>query len=249
MAPFRPTNLNKRYYPGNASVIGPTCTPTLGITTTQCCTCVSTLCGTATITSFTLGCRCHSATCPCCQCCNCCSCTVCARTTPSGMWKSFEQYTACSQQTWGCFSTCSTGPQIGFCANNGIISGGTVDCQGFLICDQGSGNTKWWVPQQTAECSMSWYSRGDANSCASNVMGIGGWFVPSTGNIDNPGRACRTYWNNGGNIYWTNQEWSNPQYGSVTAPYFRMANGQFFTDGAGRKGAGYSVRSFRTTTE
>jgi hypothetical protein len=49
MPPFRPANLNKRAYPGNASVIGPTCTATLGITTTQCCTFTTTAsCGACT---------------------------------------------------------------------------------------------------------------------------------------------------------------------------------------------------------
>jgi len=247
MPPFRPANLNKRAYPGNASVIGPTLTATLGITTTQCCTCISSLCGAGSIVSYCLGCRCHPATCPCCACCCCCSCTVCTRALPSGMWKAGEQYEAATRCAWGCFSTCATGAQTGFCAANGTISGGTIDCNGFLICDQGSGLTKWWVPSLAAEITSDWYSRGNANSCASGVMGVGGWFVPGNSYLSNPGYACRTYWNSGGSTYWSNDEWNNPQYGSVTAYRFDMSNNRFNTDGGSRKDSGYKVRSFRTT--
>lgn len=116
---------------------------------------------------------------------------------------------------------------------------------GYLICQ--SGGTKWVVAPLNAVTTATWWARNNAVTCANSVAACGDWFVPSLSQFQNPGYACKTYWD-GGNTYtyWTN-----------TGPYFNMNDGTYGqTDGsvpAGFPGTcqytrGLSVRAFRTTT-
>lgn len=153
MPTFRPANLNKRAYPGNASVVGPTLTATVGFTTTTCCTCVSQICGACTET-LSLGCRCGTICHPFCHCCCCCSCTVCARTTPSGRWKASEQYEARIRDAWG-DSTCSNTAATGFCsACCGTCTTSGTDYKGFFI---NCGPEYWYGGFQAGTgCAYNW---------------------------------------------------------------------------------------------
>jgi hypothetical protein len=54
-----------------------------------------------------------------------------------------------------------------------------------------------------------WYCRDDAVTVANSCMGSCGWFVPSCGQLQNPGYTCRTYWNSYCNeIYWSSSEYN-----------------------------------------
>jgi len=215
MAPYRPTHINKRAYPGNANVVGPTTRATVGVTTTQCCVCNCTLCGAAQLT-YTLGCRFLPTAYPCCHCCCCCSCTIYDRTVPGGMWKSSEQWEAKSvRDAWG-DDNCVTGPQIGFCANSGTITGCTTDCKGFLIS-----GTNWFVAPSCTQVATNWYSRNDAVTVANSLMGSLGWFVPSMGPLQNPGYTCRIYWDS----YSATSYWSSEEFDASNGCFVRFTNG------------------------
>lgn len=233
MAPFRPSNINKRAYPGNANVVGPTTLATLGITTTQCCACISTLCG-PTQTTWTLGCRCQAVSCACCQCCCCCSCTVCDRTVPGGMYKTFQQYEAKTRDAWG-DDNCVTGSSIGFCGPAGTLQGGNVDCKGFALCN--SAGTVLLVAPSCTEASANWYNSGNGVTKATQCMGDLGWFVPAVGCWSTPIFPCRSYWDTTGGAYWT----STQRQGGHGC-YFDMTNGG--ASGADMNNS-YPIRAFR----
>jgi len=241
MPPFRPANLNKRAYPGNASIIGPTCTATIGFTTTQCCTFVSSLCG-ACVEAFTLGCRCATTSCPCCPCCCCCSCTICTRTVPSGRYKASEQYEARTRDAWG-DTNCSTGNQIGFCGSSGTIAGSPTDCKGFYICC-GPSTSKWFVAPSCTQITSNFNDTGNGVTCANSLMGSCGWFVPNINQIQDPGYSCRTYWDS----YTAGNYWSSTPGGGPNACGFDMSGGTIW--GSAHRGnvpCAANVRVFRCT--
>ena len=73
---------------------------------------------------------------------------------------------------------------------------------GYIICK--SGGTAWIVAPSSAEVSRTWNGLNDANTRAQQVSGCTGWFVPSCGQLKNPGYTCRTYWDSYTNCcYWT----------------------------------------------
>jgi len=203
MAPFRPTNLNKRLYPGNGNIIGPTRTPSVNCTTTTCCSFTCAFCGSCSQT-LSLGCRCALASCPCCHACTCCLCTVCDRTIPSGRWRSSQQYTSRINDSWG-NDSCSSGAVSNFnvcCAT--CFSTGT-DYKGFYIAPTWP---KWFVAPSSTQVNTSFYNRNAAVTSANNAMGCCSWFVPSCSELQNPGFACRSYWDN----YTCNWYWSNTEF-------------------------------------
>lgn len=224
MPPFRPSNLNKRAYPGNASVIGPTCTATLGITTTSCCSSTST-CSACSVQNV-LGCRCTFCACPSCNICCSCPCTVCARTIPSGRWKASEQYEARTRDAWG-DTNCVTGaPTCLCCTNVGVSCTGVTaitDCKGFFICC-GPTTNKWFVSPFCTELQRSWGSNGDSAVCACILLGDCGWFSPTASQYVNPGFCCRTYWDSySASTYWSSNGGPNRHAVKVS-----MVNGQGF---------------------
>ena len=79
---------------------------------------------------------------------------------------------------------------------------------GYAICT--SGGTVWVVAPNTSEVSRTWYCRDDANTTAQQVSGCTGWFVPSIGQLQNPGYTCRTYWDSySSTSYWSSTEFSS----------------------------------------
>lgn len=225
MPPFRPANLNKRAYPGNASVIGPTRTATLGITTTTCCSSTDT-CGACTDT-ICLGCRCTFCACPFCKICCSCLCTVSVRTVPSGRWKASEQYEARTRDAWENSTNCVTGsPTCLCCTNVGFACTSNIsDCKGFFICC-GPSTNKWFVAPACTQVSRDWYSRNDGVVSANNCMGSCGWFLPNCAQAQSFG-SCSDYWDsyasclaNGAQIFWTITDG-----GGNTACYYGMPGG------------------------
>ena len=71
---------------------------------------------------------------------------------------------------------------------------------GFLICK--SGGVGWIVAPNTTEVSRTWYSRDDAVTTANANASCGDWFIPTYQQLQNPGFACRTYWDSYSNTYY-----------------------------------------------
>lgn len=236
MPPFRPANLNKRAYPGNASVIGPTCTATLGFTTSNVGFTTSNSCAACVCCSFGLGCRCSFCGCPFCNIVCACPQTLCDRTVPSGRWKASEQYEARTRDAWG-DDTCVIGsPTCVCCINVGFAcTSNLADCKGFFICCQGA--SKWFVAPSCTQIAIGWDSRSNAVTCANSLMGSCGWFIPNVSQLYNPGFVCRTYWDNYSNPYWSDSEHDGP-----TAYIVNFNSGCNFNRS---KGNGYSIRAFR----
>jgi hypothetical protein len=63
---------------------------------------------------------------------------------------------------------------------------------GYLIC--GASPIRWVVSPYSAEVTRCWVSRNDANTRAQAVSGCTGWFVPTCGQLHNPGYLCRSFW-------------------------------------------------------
>ena len=248
MPPFRPANLNKRAYPGNASVIGPTCTATVGFTTTTCCSSTAS-CAACCSQPLCLGCRCSFCGCPFCNVCCCCPETVCDRTIPSGRWKASEQYEAATRRAWG-DDSCSCGaPSCLCCTNVGFACTSNItDCQGFFICC-GPSTNKWFVAPACTQVSRTWFCKDDVVTVANSCMGSCGWFVPSDCQALNPGYCCRTYWDSFCTAnYWTS---TDGNYSNHSKP-INMSNGGFVLSvGYGGPGSQKTsvccVRAFRCT--
>ena len=63
---------------------------------------------------------------------------------------------------------------------------------GFLICK--ASPLRWVVSPRSEEVSRTWYCRNDANTTAQSASGCTGWFVPTFGQLQNPGYCCRSFW-------------------------------------------------------
>jgi hypothetical protein len=107
---------------------------------------------------------------------------------------------------------------------------------GYLICQ--SGGTRWVVAPNAAIVSRSWGQRNDANTAAQQVSGCTGWFVPSCGQLKNPGYVCRTYWETPPSYFY----WSSTDINGVAAWAINMSNG---SDGMPHNSGNYPVVSFR----
>ena len=114
---------------------------------------------------------------------------------------------------------------------------------GFLICC--SSPTRWVVSPRSAEVSRTWYLRNDANTRAQQVSGCTGWFVPTIGQLQNPGYCCRSFWGPSpcfsAHVYFSSTETNAERAGRV-----RFNAGDAFPDGF--KSNSYCVRAFRCVT-
>ena len=92
---------------------------------------------------------------------------------------------------------------------------------GYLICCS-SGNL-WIVAPSSSEVTRNWYNRADANTRAQQVSGCSGWFIPSCGQLQNPGYTCRTYWDTYSNASTPGSKyWSNTAFNSLHGWYVRF---------------------------
>jgi len=131
----------------------------------------------------------------------------------------------------------------------GVLSLGDSYQGGYLIC--ASGGTRWIAAPQTAEVSRSWFDRGQANTRAQQVSGCSGWFVPSCGQLQNPGFICRTYWDAYcQNLYWSNEAFPVSGHAGCCAWNVSMSHGSASYCIYGRRPANseFCVRAFRTVS-
>ena len=120
--------------------------------------------------------------------------------------------------------------------------GASVD-GGYLICkNNGLGLI---VAPRCAEVSRIWYRREDAvvqSGCC--TAGAQGWFVPTCGQLKNPGYCCRSYWGPSpcysSTCYWSSTE-TNANFACIV--YFN--SGFAFSS---NKGNAECVRAFRCVT-
>ena len=113
---------------------------------------------------------------------------------------------------------------------------------GFLICK--ASPLRWVVSPRSAEVSRTWYNRNDANTRAQQVSGCSGWFVPTMGQLQNPGYCCRSFWGPSPCFSSTNY-WSSAEYSAEIACSVGFISGH-----AGRwnKHISFCVRAFRSVT-
>jgi hypothetical protein len=76
--------------------------------------------------------------------------------------------------------------------------------QGFFICC-GPTTNKWFVSPSCTQVIRIGGSTADAVTLANSCVGSCGWFVPTFGQLQNPGFCCRTYWDtvDTSDSYWT----------------------------------------------
>ncbi len=115
---------------------------------------------------------------------------------------------------------------------------------GIMIC--AAGGTRWIVSPSDAQVSRNWYDKEDSNTRAQQVSGVGGWFIPSVAQLQNPGFCCRTYWNPAGTTYWSSQERSDETDTDQDGCVVRMGDGGVQSENG--KGFENCVRSFRCVT-
>ena len=217
MAPFRPSNLNKRAYPGNASVIGPTKTTSCSVSNTVCCTFTSRA-GFSTTTNPQRGCRIQASTCFYCDTCACCACDVTTRTIPGGMWKTTEQYEARERDAWGA-PTHVTGPIGSLTTNQLSCANSPCDCSAFYL-----GNDLWVAASDTEASGAYQQNCCPAVNNAKNNTGYNnGWFIGSKDTWGQCAYPCRSYWDS----YNTNSKYYSSTAGPGSQAWWTcMADGQ-----------------------
>jgi len=110
---------------------------------------------------------------------------------------------------------------------------------GYLICQASS--VQWIVAPASTEVIRSWFSRNDAVTTAQAAAACGDWFVPTCGQLKNPGYTCRTYWDS----YSPAHYWSSTECSSGNAWIVCFLNGSAANY---YKGNSYRVRAFRCVT-
>jgi hypothetical protein len=127
---------------------------------------------------------------------------------------------------------------------------------GFIICE--SASVYWIVAPNTSEVSRDWYSRDDASTRAQQVSGCTGWFVPSCGQLQNPGYTCRDFWD----FYCCTNYWSDstvvtcanffgfqfPDFTTVYTSGVRLDFTSGSTSAIYARDTTHCVRSFRCVT-
>lgn len=169
----------------------------------------------------------------------------------SGTWRSITSLCVNDSGTWrntitGCINESGTwrrfgGPGAQPTSLGCSYGGGYAICLSPTqsnICGVG---VVWIVAPNTSEVSRTWYSRTDANTRAQQVSGCTGWFVPTAGQLLNPGYACRTYWDSYASTFY----WSDTEFSPANGRYVNLANGN--TERC-RKDVPLCVRAFRCVT-
>lgn len=161
----------------------------------------------------------------------------------SGTWRNATRLCVNDSGTWrniniGCINQSGTWrrflpPLLARVSLGTSIEGGRLICR--------ASNVAWIVAPAESEVSRNWYSRNDANTRAQQVSGCTGWFVPTCGQLQNPGYVCRTYWDSySSTIYWSSTE-DNSNY----AWFVYFGNGITFNL---NKTHTFCVRAFRCVT-
>jgi len=100
-----------------------------------------------------------------------------------------------------------------------LTSPGSAYAGGTSICR--SGGVIWIVAPASTEVSRDWYNRADAATTAEANAACGDWFVPSLGQLQNPGYTCRTYWDS----YVASLYWSDTAPSASRAWVVNLSNG------------------------
>ena len=132
------------------------------------------------------------------------------------------------------------GPTFWQYIENRFLLGGPEPDGGNTICRTGGG-VAWIVAPASSEVSRTWNGRNDAVTTATNCTSATGWFVPATGQLQNPGYCCRTHWDS----------YSSTYYWSSTCNAISFAGNVLFTNGTAYswdKAAAFCVRAFRCVT-
>jgi hypothetical protein len=111
---------------------------------------------------------------------------------------------------------------------------------GYLICK--SGGVGWIVAPASTEVSRTWGSINGAVTTANANAACGDWFVPTCGQLLNPGYSCRTYWDSYSSFYY----WSSSSKNSTSAWGVNFCDGQ--EDGLNKSLNTFCVRAFRCVT-
>jgi hypothetical protein len=111
---------------------------------------------------------------------------------------------------------------------------------GHVICKAAS--VQWIVGPKCGEVSRTWYLRNDAITLTETCTTIvGGWFIPTASQLQNPGYTCRTFWDTFSSVRY----WSSTEFNAACACTVYLSNGttfplaKTFTD---------CVRAFRCVT-
>lgn len=120
-----------------------------------------------------------------------------------------------------------------------LVSLGDEVAGGYLICR--NGGTAWLVAPSNTEVTRNWYSRTDANTTAQSITGKTGWFVPTSGQLQNPGYTCRIYWDS----YTAGSYWSNTGCFGAGAASVSFSNG---VSSCSSRSLDFRVRSFKSVT-
>jgi len=124
-----------------------------------------------------------------------------------------------------------------YCGRKESCNIAVVDCGGFFIC--GASSVRWFVAPSTTQVARTWYLRDDAVTLANSCIGSCGWFVPTCGQLQNPGYPCRTYWDS----FCNERYWSSTECNSALA--FRTHFGFGGQTAYSSKENGFFVRAFR----
>jgi hypothetical protein len=134
------------------------------------------------------------------------------------------------------FITTETAPVVAPGALGSSYEGGYVICK--------ASGLAWIVSPYSAEVSRTWYLRNDANTTAQSVSGCTGWFVPTYGQLMNPGYLCRSFWD----CCSPTEYWSSPDYDAnvaCTVHFSPRGGGSYSTK---HKACTCCVRAFRCVT-
>jgi hypothetical protein len=116
---------------------------------------------------------------------------------------------------------------------------------GFLICC--ASPIRWVVSPFAASVNRNWYARDDASTRAQQVSGCSGWFVPTGGQLQNPGFVCRSFWGPSPCLS-PGRYWTPEQYQPFNAFFVNMDAGGRHVIPHVHKNIGMNVRAFRCVT-
>ena len=114
---------------------------------------------------------------------------------------------------------------------------------GYLICC--SGGNLWIAAPFSTQVCRTWYQRDHAVTTANANAACGGWFIPSCGQLKNPGYVCRNYYQCPTSWAWSNTQWNDAPY---EGQRFCCAYGLFFPghiSNNNEKTNQFQVRAFR----
>tara|TARA_B100000035_G_scaffold53423_1_gene41917 strand:- start:2914 stop:4032 length:1119 start_codon:yes stop_codon:yes gene_type:complete len=115
---------------------------------------------------------------------------------------------------------------------------GSSQYGGVIIC--ASSSIYWVISPDSTEVGRNWHSRTHAVTTANSNAACGDWFIPSCGQLQNPGHACKQYWNFTGPYYW-----SDTEIDSSFARYVYFTPTSSNTASSGYKTFVSCVRAFR----